>query len=100
MTPFAFGSKVWPGGAKLLEEMAELTVVLCKSLMIGGQTDHWSGQLRPMIIEELADVQAALTFFVRHNLTDAENRAFFERAAQKIVKFETWHAESTPAESP
>lgn len=92
MTPFSFGSRIWPGTAKLFEEMGELTQVLGKLLMLGGRTDHWSGDLRIMLVDELADVQAALRFFVIHCLTDDERKAFAERTSQKLTKFEGWHA--------
>ena len=66
---FAIGSRVWPGTSKLVEEMGELQQVLGKLIATGGDTDHWSGDLRRMLVEELGDVSAAVRFFAVENLT-------------------------------
>lgn len=92
---FAIGSAVWPGTSKLLEEQGELVQVLGKLVAIGGDTKHWSGDLREMLVEELGDVYAALAFFTHHNLTAEEQRAVAERAQDKVALFGQWHGNPT-----
>jgi hypothetical protein len=88
---FAFSDKDWPGIAKMVEECGELQevlplVILAKSLgsmtqtqgkllMIQGGTDHWSGDLRKAMVEEMADVLAAIAFVGEHNLSKRERKA-------------------------
>lgn len=93
--PFQFGGDTWPGTAKLLEEMGELQQVLGKLIMIGGLTRHWDGDLRPRLVEELADVQAALEFFVVHNLTTEERIQTGARVDEKLDLFQSWHQNAT-----
>lgn len=88
---FSIGSMVWPGTSKLLEEQGELIQVLGKLLGSAGALDHWSGDLKKMLIEEMGDVYAALTFFAEQNLSDDEQIAILERAQGKIETFEKWH---------
>ena len=91
--PFAFGSVVMPGTAKLVEEQGELVQVLGKYMMTGGEPAHWSGDLRPALVDELADVSAAIMFFKDHNLTLEERVRYVERMRDKVALFEKWHAE-------
>lgn len=88
---FSIGSDVWPGASKLLEEMGELTQVLGKLIATHGRTDHWSGDLRAMLVDEMADVLAAISFFRSHNLTADEMMQMSERCAAKRELFEGWH---------
>jgi hypothetical protein len=104
---FAFSDKDWPGIAKLIEECGELQevlplVILMKSLgklsqtqgklvMIQGGTDHWSGNLRKALIEEMADVVAAIQFVGEHNLGKRERKMIATRVKNKIKRFEKWH---------
>lgn len=87
---FNFGSYFLPGTAKLLEEMGELQQVLGKTLQLGTTGDHWDGtNLGERLLEELADVQAALSFFIytaKLNTLDISNRAL-----AKLEKFQEWH---------
>lgn len=107
---FAFSDKTWPGIAKLIEECGELsetlplvilstvvgkiTQTLGKLVMIQGGTDHWSGDLRKAMIEEMADVQAALIFSWEQNLTKKERHMIATRVKVKLRKFERWHKSS------
>lgn len=89
--PFSIGSDVWPGLAKLVEEMGELTQLLMKVVAVGGELQHWEGPLRGRLIEEFGDVVAAMGYFTEHN----EDRVPFElieaRADVKMAKFNHWH---------
>ena len=88
---FAIGDKEWPGVSKVLEEMGELQQVLGKIMGVRGEIQHWSGDLRKMLIEELADVYAALSFFQDHNMTGDEMELVSDRAHFKAKRFEAWH---------
>lgn len=88
---FAIGDKEWPGVSKVLEEMGELTQVLGKIMGVRGETEHWSGDLRKMLLEEVADVLAALTFLQLKCLTDEEARLIRDRMMFKLERFEAWH---------
>lgn len=90
---FKFGPGVkWPGVAKAMEEMGELQQPLGKLVMVDGRDEvHWSGPLRQPILDEAADVAAAVEFLVDNNY-DYEDRAYFQaRKAAKLRKFEEWH---------
>jgi len=93
---FSIGSRVWPGTSKLIEEMGELGQVLGKLIAVAGATDHWSGDLRKMLVEELGDVSAAVRFFVVHNMAREEVQAFHARVSAKIEKFNGWQADPKP----
>lgn len=104
---FAFSDKEWPGVAKLVEECGELAEVLAptlllsaigkllqtqgKLIMIAGGTDHWSGDLRKAMVEEIADVEAAIDFVKAHSLKKKEVGTIARRRAMKLRKFERWH---------
>jgi hypothetical protein len=88
---FAIGDKEWPGVSKVLEEMGELQQVLGKIMGVRGETKHWSGDLRKMLLEELADLQAAIMFLTNHNLTEEEQEQIVERILFKTARFEAWH---------
>lgn len=88
---FSIGSAVWPGTSKVIEEMGELQQVLGKLIATGGDTQHWDGDLRKRLIEEIADVTAALVFFQK-NLTLDEVGQVIERAERKFDLFNEWHA--------
>lgn len=99
--PYSIGSDLWPGTSKLLEEMGELNQVLGKLMGVGGDTHqtHWDGtDLRERLHEELADVSAALQFFILTNELDLN--IILDRTVQKRRLFETWHAEHKLKESP
>lgn len=92
---FSIGSAVWPGTSKLIEEQGELIQVLGKLMATGGDTKHWSGDLRKMLIEELADVAAAIVFFQRQNFTPEEILSVTVRVEQKLALFKMWHTNPT-----
>lgn len=89
---FSIGSEVWPGTSKLLEEMGELQQVLGKLIAVAGSTEHWDGDLRPRLIEELGDVSAAIGFFMEQNFVGDEV-AIANRIVAKLLLFRKWHAE-------
>lgn len=89
---YAIGSKVWPGTAKTLEEMGELGQVLGKLIALGGPIEHWDGtKLDRRLTEEIADVYAALDFFVDMNGLDKGK--IERRRAKKFKLFWSWHKE-------
>lgn len=91
---FAFGDKQWPGLAKLNEESGELVQVIGKLMMTHGQASHWSGtNLRVALVEEMADVAAAIDFVMTHALTYEEGVALMTRLKEKFAVFEKWHQE-------
>ncbi|HYI43698.1 MAG TPA: hypothetical protein VD768_08770 [Sphingomicrobium sp.] len=89
---FAFGDEAWPGLAKLTEECGEVLQVIGKMMMTHGDRAHWSGDLRAMLLDEVADLEAAIVFCCRHNLSPDERRAMARRVTAKVAKFEDWHA--------
>lgn len=90
---FNFGPGVkWPGVAKMLEEMGELAQPLGKLVMVRGKDKkHWSGPLRPSIVEESADVMAAVMFLAEENFTTEEMAVFIERRSAKLAQYKEWH---------
>lgn len=92
---FSIGSAVWPGTSKLLEEQGELVQVLGKLMATAGDTKHWSGDLRRMLVEEIGDLSAAITFFQAENLTVDELRQVADRYCKKLALFREWHQNPT-----
>jgi NTP pyrophosphatase (non-canonical NTP hydrolase) len=94
--PFSIGSRSWPGASRVIEEGGELLQVLGKLIGAGGETSHWDGSdLRQKLLEETADLRAALAFFVEANgLLTAESD---ERTQKKLAKYRRWHAEGLAA---
>lgn len=86
---FAIGDDEWPGVSKLMEEMGEVQQVLGKIMGVSGATDHWSGDLRQMLHEELGDLIAAIDFLGSHCGLDTD--AITARANFKRRRFEAWH---------
>lgn len=92
-TLFSFGSDVFPGLAKLLEEMGELGQVCGKLMGTGGQVEHWDGtNLRDRLEEELGDLEAAILFFGLAN-PDIDLMKVMARSQKKLELFKAWHAE-------
>src|SRR5580692_6487701 len=91
---FSIGSKVWPGTSKVIEEMGELQQVLGKLMATAGDTQHWDGDLRKRLVEEIGDVTAALLFFQEENLEDVA-LDIIDRVQKKLVLFRQWHAHPT-----
>ena len=93
---YSIGSKVWPGMSKVIEEMGELAQVFGKLMGTGGEPKHWDGSnLRERLIEELADVYAAVQFFAANNLTKEEQFEWAKRIGKKRELFDEWHAGGT-----
>lgn len=92
---FSIGSPLWPGTSKLIEEMGELHQVLGKLIASAGNTEHWSGDLRPKLVEEIGDVFAALEFFKTENMTNEEQQGVYDRATKKLALFRRWHEEQS-----
>lgn len=92
---FGFGSKIWPGLAKLAEECGEVGQVIGKLMQTGGKREHWSGDMREALIEEMADVRAATTFVILNNLTGEERTRLVDRENAKLAKFFGWHEEES-----
>ena len=91
---FAIGDEEWPGVSKVLEEKDELGVELGKLMGTRGDTNHWSGDLRPKIVDETADLFAALTFFSVHNFTDEEWEYMNNRILSKLETYDKWQEEN------
>lgn len=92
---FSIGSAVWPGTSKLIEEQGELIQVLGKLMATAGGTEHWSGDLRKTLVEEIGDLSAAIVFFNTMNLTLDEVRQVAERADKKLALFREWQRNPT-----
>ncbi|MGX7896868.1 hypothetical protein [Tsuneonella sp. HG222] len=88
---FAFGDDVWPGVAKLVEECGEVQQVAGKLMMRHGDRCHWSGDLRQMMLEEVADLRAAALFVTAACFTPDEQREIERRIVLKSQLFHGWH---------
>ena len=90
---FKMGSDRWPGISKLAEESGEVIQVIGKLMALDGDnTIHWDGtDLTERLIEEIADLRAAITFVERHN-PQLDVVAIDERATMKLKRFEQWRA--------
>lgn len=91
--PYSIGSDVWPGLSKLIEEAGEVIQVGGKLMQRAGSTDHWSGDLRQMAVDEIGDLYAALDFFVDKNPT-LSRWEIAKRRFEKQVLFQAWHKEN------
>lgn len=116
--PYGIGSKVWPGLGKTVEELGELGELLgkiigargslihmwaCDTCKGRGQVEHLSfpcrdcdgdgylgsGDLTDALHDELSDVLAAVTFFVKTN-DQIDDQRVWERAMSKLATFEGW----------
>lgn len=87
---FKIEDNKWPGVAKALEEMGELGAELGKLMGSNGKTKHWSGDLKPRIMDEAADVLAAVTFMVDLNFKDEEHEYILNRFEEKYKTFSGW----------
>src|ERR1700727_2409741 len=89
---FSIGSQVWPGASKVIEEMGELQQVMGKLIGTAGEEKHWDGSdLKERLKEELADVSAAIAFFIAKNFEDTDDREMILRVANKKALFFKWH---------
>lgn len=87
---FSIGQRMWPGVAKLIEETGEVQQVLGKLIAIGGLTEHWSGDLKVLLEEELGDLLAAVDFVMNHN-SSIDSSAIIDRAIMKGRLYREWH---------
>lgn len=91
---FAIGSLLWPGTSKVLEEAGELIQVLGKLQAVGGDLEHWDGDLHPRLVDETADLGAALRYFSYQNFSkEVMRHHLIPRAEAKYRLFLEWHAE-------
>lgn len=97
---FAIGDKVYPGLSKITEESGEVLEVIGKLMATGGGRRHWSGRdLHVDLMDELADLQAAIDFFMG-DCTREERGQFAERRVAKLNLFRKWHWEQSPEGDP
>lgn len=95
MGDFSIGSNVWPGLSKLIEECGEVIQVCGKLIATGGAEQHWDGSnLRDRLVEELGDLDAAITFVAQE--CDLDLPSFAIRSWEKFERFQAWHG-SQPA---
>lgn len=92
---------LWRGIFKLIEETAELTQVLGK-LCVVPEGPHWDEQannvncepaqkpLRERLMDEIADVYAALDYLVEQNLTAEECTRIMGRRLVKLGRYQEW----------
>lgn len=91
---YAIGSNHWPGLSKLIEEAGEVLQVAGEIQGLGTSHEspnrHWDGsELRERLIEELADLTAAIIFVRHHCKLDAEQ--WRQRTEEKLKLFNEWH---------
>lgn len=87
---FAIGDGEWPGISKLVEEAGEVVQVCGKLMGTRGVAQHWDGSdLRDRLQEELADLQAAITFVMVQ--CDLDLAAISKRTGVKLETFLAWH---------
>lgn len=92
--PYSIGSDTLPGLAKLAEEIGELQQVIGKIMGIGHVGQHWDGlNLTEKLVEEIADVRAAVQFFVMQNLHDRAAE-IDSRFWAKFTQFRQYHCEA------
>lgn len=96
--PYGIGSRHWPGVGKVGEEQGELGQVLGKLIGSGGSREHWTGDLVPMMQDEIADVRAALRFLEEANPVLRESREgrdgadYMDRREKwKLDLFRSWN---------
>ena len=77
----------WVGLFKLTEEAGEVLQVIGK-LHVKPNGDHWSGDLVPMIEDELGDLLAAVAYVIDHNNLNFDKIS--ERVHQKRQLYEKW----------
>lgn len=94
--PGSIGSDTLPGLSKLGEECGELTEIVNKIWGSGG-TQHWTGDLKIRLEEEIADVAASIEFVVQRN--DLDTSRISDRVNKKFLLFQKWHREARPCRS-
>jgi NTP pyrophosphatase (non-canonical NTP hydrolase) len=90
--PYSIGSGHWPGLGKLVEECGEVIQVAAKLVAANGSAGNWDGsELHGRLIDELADVEAAIDFVLAAN--GIERERLVNRQAAKLAMFWRWHDE-------
>ncbi len=94
---FEIGAKEgeWPGLSKLVEECGEVMQVVGKIIATRGSSKHWDGKL-PLderLLEELADLQAAIDFVLIKNFSAQQVINFATRMREKLDRFKRWHVD-------
>lgn len=90
---FAIGSDRWPGLAKLAEENGELSQVIGKLMAypnLAVEHPDGAGPLDVRLMEEMADLQAAIMFVRAHNFMPP---GFEQRVQEKFDRFQRWDGE-------
>lgn len=87
--PYSIGGDRWQGLSKLIEEAGEVIQVGGKIIGINGEEEHWDGtNLRERMQDELADLLAAVRFFIQHNEFDQSK--IDARVEHKFGLFQEW----------
>lgn len=95
--PFAIGSRLWPGAAKVSEEAGELIQVIGKLVAYPDNQHPDGSDLRERLIEEVGDVLAALDYFVF--ASGLPWSAINAREDEKHKRFWRWHEQELAAAS-
>src|SRR5688500_10055784 len=93
---FSIGAKTWPGVSKVVEECGEVLQIVGKLVATGGRVRHWDPALDRLdirLLEEMADVQAAIEFVMEANFSPKAWSRFNLRKLVKLDLFRKWHAE-------
>lgn len=90
---FEIGAQKWPGLSKLVEECGEVLQVVGKIIATRGDTKHWDGgpPLDERLLDEMADLMAAIQFVSTHNFTRSQVFELHKRATVKFDRFMRWH---------
>ena len=92
----AWNAWLYDSLVQLWPSMSKVAQVFGKLMGTGGEPKHWDGSnLRERLIEELADVYAAVQFFAANNLTKEEQFEWAKRIGKKRELFDEWHAGGT-----
>ena len=90
----SLGSDMWPGLSKLAEEAGEVLQVIGKIMGAHGRQTYYDGSnLRERLLEEGADLMAALVFVIERNTSGEDSQEFLtfeERVEMKLKKFILW----------
>lgn len=91
---FEIGDEEYPGLSKIVEESGEVLQIIGKLINSLGNPQHFDGSnLRKKLINELADLDAALEFFIAYGLSQNETELLNNRMEEKFNKFKSWHEE-------
>lgn len=90
---YAIGSNRWPGLAKLAEENGELGQTIGKLMAypnLAVEHPDGCGSLDVRLMEEMADLQAAIMYVRAHNVLPD---GFEQRVQVKFDRFQRWDGE-------